>query len=139
MLPFYLVFVIAFSLMLLFLFAYVRRVADITLTDQFRAGESIANGRIPEKWIVHINRRITYKGVLPILQPEASGTKLALQKIDKLYRFFENSPFFENAETRDLLLKRLIETRQSWAKMTWEEIEKVYGNGANPAVEDKSI
>jgi hypothetical protein len=126
--PFLLVFVIAFVLVIIFIAVYTRRVADLALTDQFRAAESITNGNFPKKWYMQINRCLALKRVIPALTPEASGTGQALQKIDRLIRFFEKSPFLENAEARELLLNQLKETRQRWSKMTWEEIEKEWNN-----------
>ena len=108
----------------MFIAVYIRRVADLALTDQFRAAESITNGSFPKKWHRQINHCLTLKHVIPGLAPEASGTGQALQKLDRLIRFFEKSPFYENAEARELLLTQLKETRQRWAKMTWEEIGK---------------
>lgn len=121
---FLLFFVIAFALVTTFIIFYTRWVADSALTDQFRAAESITNGAFPEKWSKQINQRLAYKHLFPALQPETSGTRQALQKIDRLIRFFERSPFFENAEAREQLLAQLKEVRQRWEDMTWEEIEK---------------
>lgn len=137
--PFLLVFVIAFVLVTIFIVVYTRRVADSALTDQFRAAESITNGNFPKKWYMQINRRLVLKRVIPALTPETSGTEQALQKIDRLIRFFEKSLFFENAAVRELLLTQLKETRQRWSKMTWEEIGKEYGSGAYSTVEDKPV
>jgi len=121
-----LIVVIAFALVVFFIMVYTRRVADSALTDQFRAAESITNGGFPEKWLRQINRQLAIQRLLPILKPEASGTGQSLSKIDRLIRFFEKSPFFENAEARQLLLAQLKEVRQRWENMTWEEIEKEY-------------
>jgi hypothetical protein len=111
-----------FAIMVGFLIVYMRRVADVALTDQFRAAETIVDGRVPDKWVVQINRRITWESRLPLFRRGVSGTELLLAKLDELYRFYENSPFFENAEARELLLTELRETRGRWAKMTWEEL-----------------
>jgi hypothetical protein len=117
-----------------FLIAYVRRVADVALTDQFRAAETIVDGRIPDQWVLQINRRIAWGNRLPLFRRDVSGTELLLAKIDKLYRFYENSPFYENAETRELLLTELRETRERWGKMTWEELVSEHNGGARPDI-----
>jgi glutamine synthetase adenylyltransferase len=137
--PFLLVLVIAFALITIFIAAYTRRVADAALTDPFRAAESITNGKFPEKWVAQINRRLALKRLMPALMPEVSGTGQALQKIDRLIRFFEKSPFFENKEARELLLSRLKETRQRWEQMTWEEIGEENRSGANSTADDKPV
>lgn len=120
---FLLFFVITFALVTTVIIFYTRWVANSALTDQFRAAESITNGAFPEKWSKQINQRLAYKHLLPVFQPETSGRRQALQKIDRLIRFFEKSLFFENAEARELLLTQLKEVRQRWENMTWEEIE----------------
>jgi len=103
----------AFAIITGLLVIYTRRVADLTLTDKFRAAEAIVNGRMPAQWVVQINRRMAWRGVMRLFGRDVSGTELALAKIDKLFRFYENSPFYENAEARELLLTELRET--SWA------------------------
>lgn len=117
---------VAFAIIARLLTVYMRWVADGALTDQFRAAETIVNGRIPDQWVVQINRRIAWRRRMRLLRRDVSGTELALAKIDKLYRFYENSPFFENEEARELLLIQLRETRERWAKITWEELVAEY-------------
>jgi hypothetical protein len=107
----------------------------LALTDQFRAAEAIVNGRIPRKWVVQINRRIAWRGVMCLFGGDVSGTELALAKIDKLFRFCENSHFYESAEARELLLTQLREARGRWAKMTWEELVAEYDGRSRPNVE----
>lgn len=121
----------AFAVVTLLLTLYMRRVADVALTDQFRAGETIVDGRIPDQWVVQINRRLAFPRVL---RRDISGTELALDKIDKLYRFYEKSPFFENEKARELLLEQLQETRERWAKMTWEELMSEYNTAFDRTV-----
>ena len=127
-------FALAFALIARLLAAYMRRVADLTLTDQFRAAETIVNGRVPDKWVVQINRRLAIGDKMSLFRRDVSGTELALAKIDKLYRFYENNPFFETAEARELLLTELRETRGRWAKMTWEELVSEHNGGARPDI-----
>lgn len=101
---------------------YTRQVAAAALTDPFRAGEEILEGRVPAKWVAQIERRQALRGVLRLIGRDVSAKKLILSKIDKLYRFFENSPFFENDSVRQLMLTELRETRARWAGMTWESL-----------------
>jgi len=123
---------VAFAIIVGLLAVYTRRVAEVALTDQFRAGEAIVSGRIPDQWVVQINRRIAWRGVIRLLGRDVPGTGLALAKIDKLLRFYENSSFYENAEARELLLTELRETRGRWAKMTWEELVSEHNGGDRP-------
>ena len=109
---------------------YTRQVTTAALTDPFRAGEAIVAGRIPAKWVAQIERRQALRGVLRFFGRDATAKELILAKIDKLYRFYENSPFFENDRVRDLLLRELRETRTRWAKMTWETLMAEHVEGA---------
>ena len=122
---------VVFAIAACLLTVYMRRVADVALTDQFRAAETIVDGRIPDQWVVQINRRLAFPRVL---RRDISGTELALDKIDKLYRFYEKSPFFENEKARELLLEQLQETRERWAKMTWEELMSEYNTAFDRTV-----
>lgn len=112
---------IIFALAMYLVAVYTRRVAELMLTDKFRAAESLSNQCIPEKWRRDIRRVMALHRFLPWLG-ELTGSELAVQKIDQLQYFFEHSPFFENEETRRLLLEELAETRRWWEKMTLEEI-----------------
>ena len=120
----------ATAIIVALLAAYTRRVADLTLTDKFRAAEAIVDGRVPAQWVVQINRRMAWGGLMRLFGRDVSGTQLALAKIDRLVRFYENSPFYENAEARELLLTELRETRGRWARMTWEELVSEHNGGA---------
>jgi hypothetical protein len=101
---------------------YTRQVATAALTDPFRAGEAIVEGRIPAKWVAQIERRQALRRVLRLFGRDVSAKELILAKFDKLYRFYENSPFFENDSVRELMLTELQETRARWARMTWESL-----------------
>ena len=101
---------------------YTRQVASAALTDPFRAGEEIVEGRVPAKWVAQIERRQALRGVLRLIGRDFSAKELILAKIDKLYRFYENSPFFENDSVRELMLTELRETRARWAGTTSESL-----------------
>jgi hypothetical protein len=122
----------AFPVVMLLVAVYMRRVADVALTDQFRAAETMVDGRVPDQWVLQINRRIAWGSRLPLCRRGVSGMELLLAKIDKLYRFYERSPFFENEGARELLLTQLRETRERWGKMTWEELVSQHNGGARP-------
>lgn len=124
--------IVTFTVATLLLTLYMRRVADVALTDQFRAAETIVSGRVPDQWVLQINRRIAWGSRLPLCRRGVSGMELLLAKIDKLYRFYERSPFFENEGARELLLTQLRETRERWGKMTWEELVSQHNGGARP-------
>lgn len=118
--------VIAFALVAGFIAFYVRRVADVAITDQFRAAELICDDKFPDAWFEQINRRLARERLLPAFFTKMSGAEQALEKIDRLKRFFEKSPFYENAEARELLLEKLRDTRQHWSNMSWEDLSKEY-------------
>ena len=101
---------------------YTRQVASAALTDPFRAGEEIVEGRVPAKWVSQVERRLALQRALRLIGRDASAKELILAKFDKLYRFYENSPFFENDSVRELMLAELRETRARWAEMTWPSL-----------------
>ena len=101
---------------------YTRQVATTALTDPFRAGEAVLEGRIPAQWVVQIERRQALRGVLRLIRRDLSAKELILAKFDKLYRFYESSPFFENDSVRELMLTELQATRARWAGMTSESL-----------------
>jgi|GEM_PF-5383425 hypothetical protein len=118
----FLFWIVAFIILAILVTKYMRWVTNVALSDYFRDAETIIEGGIPDKWVVQIDRRLAFNRLTSIFQREPSGTELALVRIDKLLRFFENSRFFENEEARELLLGQLHETRERWSKMTWDEL-----------------
>ena len=130
---FIIILIVAFVVVMRFLVTYLRQVTDRALTTHFRAAEAISDGSIPDHWVVQINRQISRNRVLGRFRSKKSHTELAVEKIDKLYRFFENSPFYENDEARETLLQQLQQTRTRWAQATWEEL--VIGDGVGAKLE----
>jgi len=124
-------FIMAFAIVAFILSAYTRRIAEVALTEKFRAAETITEGGVPGEWIATIKRRIARKGMMRFLTGEVSGQQLALAKLDKLCYFYEHSPFFQNEDSRRLLLRRLQETREQWAGATWEELAAASGKVAD--------
>jgi hypothetical protein len=118
----FLFWIVAFTIIAILITKYLRWVTDVALSDYFREAETILEDRIPDKWVVQINRRLAMNWLTSIFRQNLTGTELALQKIDRLFRFFENSQFFESEDARELLLSQLQETRERWSQMTWEEL-----------------
>lgn len=118
----FLFWIVAFIIIAILITKYLRWVTDVALSDYFREAETITESGIPDKWVVQINRRLAMNWLTSIFRQNPTGTELALQKIDRLFRFFENSQFFESEDARELLLSQLQETRERWSQMTWEEL-----------------
>src|SRR5919108_6606992 len=114
--------VVVFGLLAWVLTIYWRRVVDAAITQHFREAEAISNGWPPRHWIIEINRKIALRRTMGPLVRQITGSEFATWKIDRLHRFFVQSPFFEDATARDELLSQLRETRERWATMTWEAI-----------------
>jgi len=125
LLPLALLVLSLFVIMVTLLILYWRRMIDGALTAHFRAAERISEGYLPEEWARQINRQLTYSRLPLLSRRKLSGTALALKKIDKLRRFFENSPFFEDEAAKNVLLDQLNLTRQCWERMSWEELCKI--------------
>ena len=112
---------------------YLRRVFDVALTDQFRAAETIYNGRTPPQWVGAISQQLAVRRLLP-WRPTASGAQLAVQRVERLVQFFARGPFFEDEATRARLLADLRQAQTRWAGMTWDQIKAEAAPAAN---EDK--
>jgi hypothetical protein len=112
--------IIVFGLIVYGITFYLRGIVGFALTDKFQAAEAVSNGEIPEKWVAQINRRLHPQRLIPIFQRHDSGIELAVAKIDKLYRYFEKTPFVEDETAREILLEQLLKTKRQWAKMSWE-------------------
>lgn len=105
-----------------FIIAYLRFMTNRAVTQHFKAAEAISEGRVPEQWIQQINNQMNSKLVWWTFIGRKTSIEIALEKIDSLYRFFENSPFFRTSEARDILLIQIQQTRAKWQDMTWDEL-----------------
>jgi hypothetical protein len=114
------------AIVVILLVQYWRRIVDRSLTAHFRAAESIAEGYLPPQWAKeieqHLRRRRWQRGLRPGRMQ--TGTALALDKLDKLTRFFAASSFFADAEAKTLLLDTLNSTRHHWEQMSWEQLRR---------------
>jgi hypothetical protein len=115
---------IIFGIAVALLLPYSRRVIDSSLTSHFRAAESISEGHLPAQWAEQIDRRLRWQRLLPasVARQRPDGTALALAKLEKLSKFFSANSFFENAETKAMLLEELETARRHWETMSWEEL-----------------
>lgn len=117
-----LVFAVLIGLIMLIIIAYTRRIGDLTLTDQFRAAESISDGRFPWNWVGQIKNQARLRILATFGRSKITKTDLALRKLDRLHKFFEHSKFFETEEARLILISNLLTVRERWKIMTWDEM-----------------
>ena len=127
---------VAFAIVIGLLIVYTRRVADVALTSQFRAAEAIVAERVPAHWVAQIRRRLSLRALFRLFGRDATAEELVMAKIDRLLRFFDRSPFYENPETRQLLLTKLRETRARWSEMTWNELLQEFSGACDDVSDD---
>ena len=106
---------VAFIVIMRVIIAYMQYVTHRAVTDHFQAAEAISEGRVPEQWVAQINRRSG--------QGKNNQIKLVIDKADRLYRFFEQSPFVESEMVREQLLQQIQQVSATWKVMTWEELK----------------
>lgn len=97
------------------------RVAEHTIGRRHRLIEEIMNtGHVPAAWASRASnaagiRRSTTKG------PGSDKAKVScLQKLDALIAYAENSPLMGDAETKEVVLQRLDEVYDEWARRSPE-------------------
>lgn len=119
-----------------FAFWLLNRSAGAALTNQFRDAEFIVNQHhAPPAWTRPRRGFVWLMQSAPGLlkrgrhRPDAAADDASspektriLKRMDELIRFFEESPFFEEEETRTLLLKELEAERTAWANKSLGEI-----------------
>ena len=102
------------------------RMSERFVTSKFRAAETLLeDGRIPEGWMEAVERKV-FRDWLGRPREEATSESSArealLEMLDRLIKYFEKCPFFDNPETRELMLSRLREIAESWRAKEWAQI-----------------
>ncbi len=110
--------------------------ARVAITDHFQAAEFILeHHKAPEVWVkapglfssILVGRN-PLKALPKVFrigesQNEAEvGKTRVLRRLDGLVAFFETCPFFEDEETRSVMLQELATEREAWEKKSLEEI-----------------
>jgi hypothetical protein len=110
----------------------VTKLSERFVTSRFRAAESLLKeGRLPANWSERIHARV-FHGIPARLglrvrdQLENDAKRMMLGMLDGLIKYFGNSPFFDNPDTRTMFLERLEAVRESWRQKSWEEIMAQY-------------
>ncbi len=99
-------FVVGAALIIKFTTQFAERITRRLVTDHFLAAEYILeHHQAPNTW----------------MRPTKAPEKYLLQnRLDKLIAFFEACPFFENEDSRSLLLTQLRAERESWKERPLE-------------------
>ncbi len=94
------------------IFWTTNRAAHSAVTRYFKASEYILEtGEPPREWLAPpLRRRIFNSAPSPVTNDEV------LERLDDLFRFFEQCSFFEDELAREQLLSQLTEIRERWTK-----------------------
>lgn len=124
--------VITFFLLLIKLIAsLIGRVSERLLTNHFRNLETLLeHDQLPVDWGEKLEKIAQGGGahilfVRQLLWDEEAKSFL-MKKILALYKFFENSPFVESQEARELLLEQLETVINRWEGSEVPEILAYY-------------
>lgn len=108
----------------------------VSITDHFQAAEFILeHHQAPEAWVKPpglfssiLLFRNPLKSLPRIFQLSKSknaaqaGKARVLSRLDELIAFYKTCPFFEDEETRSIMLQELATEREAWKKKSLEEI-----------------
>jgi hypothetical protein len=95
---------------------------------RFRHADTLINGgSIPSDWLDSFRAeadRLTKTGATAqdLRGVAQQAREVCLRNIDMLIKFFEESQFVDNAETRALLLNELRTQRQRWTQAEWDTL-----------------
>ena len=95
---------------------------------RFRHADTLVNGkRIPADWLDSFRTEIdnlTQNGATAqdLRNVAQQAREVCLRNMDTLIKFFEESQFVDNAETRALLLDELRTQRQRWTQAEWDTL-----------------
>ena len=121
---FTLVATVSLVLVALFILWLSNKVANVAVTDQFKDAEFILeHHQAPADWAKPRGGlgKIKYR----FSKSENRQTTLktdVLQRLDDLIEFFEDSPFFEDEDTRAILLEELHNMHAEWEEKSLEDI-----------------
>jgi hypothetical protein len=87
----------------------------------------INSGRIPADWLESFRaetERLSQNGAAAqeLRGVAQRARETCLRNIDMLIKFFEESQFVENAETRAMLLDELRAQKQRWTQAEWDSL-----------------
>jgi hypothetical protein len=114
----------------LFTMWWMGRVSHVAITSQFQAAEFIlehhtaplawSRPKGPFTWLLQGSRSINWRNQLE--RSDARTRMRILEQLDELIAFFEICPFFQDEESREVLLGKLTAERDSWQQKTVTEL-----------------
>ena len=88
------------------------RAAETAVTRYFKASEHILEtGEPPPEWLAPPLRRRIFSAA-----PAAATDDDVLERLNDLFRFFEQCSFFEDEWAREQMLSQLTAIRERWMK-----------------------
>ena len=127
-----LIFVVLFVFIAKFGISYATKLTERMMTSRFQDANAILNEKaVPERWIKTVEKKIFRPSPIILLMnrfrdlPENRDV-LAKEEImlllAKLTKYFERCPFFEDPDSKKMMLEELEGIRTVWEPKRWPEI-----------------
>ncbi len=117
--------VTVFILFVRLIISYATRITEKMMKEKFEDIETIINlGSVPEKWIKQVERRGQFLRLLKIKSTNGKEKekKQIINRLEKLIKYFEKCPFFEDRESRDTTLDSLEKKVTEWKEKARKEL-----------------
>jgi len=134
-----LIFVVLFVFIAKFGIAYATKLTERMMTDRFKDANAILNDKVvPKRWIDGIEKKIFEPNPVAALvdrfrdlpqDRETLAKERLMLRLDKLTKYFEKCPFFEDPESRKVMLEELEEIRAKWEPKPWGELASTPAGG----------
>ena len=128
------IFVVLFIFIAKFGVSYATKLTERLMTDRFLDANTIVNEKaVPKKWVEKIDKIVfqeknVIRGYIRNWlkaeeeDKEQKAKAEVLIRLEKLAKYFEKCPFFEDPGSRKILLEELEVIRNDWASKLWSEI-----------------
>lgn len=127
-----LIFVILFVFIAKFGVSYAAKLTERMMTSRFKDANTILNEKtVPQGWIDNVERKVFNPNSLfsllarfrdlPEDKEVLAKTEIML-RLEKLSKYFEKCPFFEDPESRKVMLEELEGVKAEWEPKAWREL-----------------
>jgi hypothetical protein len=127
-----LIFVILFVFIAKFGVSYAAKLTEKMMTTRFQDANTILNEKtVPRGWINDVERRVFNPNSLFSLlarfrdlpeDKEIMAKTEIMVRLVKLQKYFEKCPFFEDPESRKVMLEELEGVKADWEPKAWQEL-----------------
>ena len=127
-----LIFVIFFVFIAKFGVSYAGKLTERMMTSRFKDANTVLNEKtVPKSWIDNIERRVFNPNSLSSLllrfrdvpdDKETLAKNALMLRLEKLRKYFEKCPFFEDPDSRTVMLEELKSILAEWEPKAWSEL-----------------